>query len=65
MRTLARNVSIALQIRIEKSQIIPEEINNGVTILNMHHNASIERCQMVKHTQTIRRQIADELFECV
>ena len=31
-------------------------------------SAELFKCQsrkMVKHTQTIRRQIADELFECV
>ena len=43
-----------LHLRVEKRN----NLQNYLTFYAPIH-------EMVKHTQTIRRQIADELFECV
>ena len=45
-----------------------EEIRNEEWLIGIINSKSVQMLQphkVVKHTQTIRRQFADELFECV
>ena len=45
-----------------------EEIRNEEWLIGIMNSKSVQKLQphkVVKHTQTIRRQFADELFECV
>ena len=45
-----------------------EEIRNEEWLIGIINSKSVQKLQphkVVKHTQTIRRQFADELFECV
>ena len=45
-----------------------EEIRNEEWLIGIINSKSVQKLQphkVVKYTQTIRRQFADELFECV